>query len=83
MVYDLRDLLFDYVKEYRKQRLRGDIHRRCENMRIKAQMLPQSRRRAALAHIDGLEQQRLQGVDQDMLKTGAIKELFKAIGVIN
>ena len=48
MGYDLRDFFFECAKEYTKQGLQGDIHRQCENMRMRVKMLPENRREAAL-----------------------------------
>lgn len=77
MGYDLRDFFFECAKECTKHGLQGDIHQQCENMRMRAKMLPENRREAALAYIDDIEQQRLQDVEQDSLKAGVVKELLK------
>ena len=83
MGYDLRDFFFECAKECTKQGLQADVHRQCENMRMRAKMLPAGQREAALAYIDDIEQRELQRVEQDSLNAGAVKELLKMLGIIS
>ncbi len=80
MGFDLRDFFFECAKEYTKQGLQYNIRQQCNELRRKAMAIPEEYRSEAFAYIDGVEQNRLQGVEREAMDASAAKEILKIMG---